>query len=277
MAKWVCAALALALGLAGCIDAGTTDEEDDPGADPGAGLASPGPFEPLPWTLSDCQAAVIFFDVPAERVQPHLPEGFSPVPVAQGLADQSVNPTDGGSFGVEMFTCESGTGLNETVEGIVYGSYFAFATPPADLAHSDVDYHFVKWDTVIPDETRREHLERYGAPVHNGSASFGTFTLQGPIGSMAGTLEMNGTHHFSGDTVAPGPDQVRFVEYMETPGGLMAWTMHATTTASGLGPGSYTPAPGSLAAEVLGTGLSDGNLMMFTGAFETGEIRLIGP
>lgn len=267
--RWVCALLLLSVGFAGCI-------ADEPTNTTGTGLPAlevPRP-DAIDWALTRCEAAIVLFDVAAEKVQPHLPEGFKPLPVASGVAGLPLNPVNGGSFGIEMFTCAKGIGLNETVESIAYGSYFAFAEPPAELKDATADYHFVKWDVLVPDEARRTLLQDVGVPALNGTATFESFTLDGSKGALRGTLNMTGEHIFEGTTYAPGPAAIRFLEFTAVPDGLAIWKMDATTTAIGLGPGTVTVPAGTLAAEVLGAGTHEGDLMAFKGDFASGLVDL---
>lgn len=259
----------LSVGLAGCI-------ADEPSNSAGTGLPAvqlPRP-DSIEWGLTQCQAAIVLFDVAAEKVQPHLPDGFKPLPVASGVSGVPANPASGGSFGIEMFTCQQGIGLNETVESIAYGSYFAFAEPPAELKDATADYHFVKWDVLVPDEARRTLLQDVGVPALNGSAAFESFTLDGSKGALRGTLNMTGDHVFEGTTYAPGPATVRFLEFTAVPDGLAVWKMDVTTTAIGIGPGKVTVPGGTLAADVLGTGTHEGTLMAFKGDFASGLVDL---
>lgn len=273
--RWI-VPLLIAAALGGCLqdddgaDPSPTPEEDD---DTAAGNETT-PID-LAWGLSGCQAAVVFFDVDSAAVQPHLPEGFAPRPIAQGMIGGGPNPTQDGSFGIEMFTCDSGAGLNGTVEPMTYGSYFAFVDPP-DALEEDVDFHFVKWDVLVPDEPRREFLQTYGLPARNGTAAFSSFSLTQSAGSFEGTLSIDGNEHgFSGQAVAPGPDPVSFVEFMEGANSLVAWRTSVPMSAVGLGPGTVDVPSGTLAAEVLGPGMHEGNLLLFEGAFEGGSIKTV--
>lgn len=260
--------IALALATAGCLSSG-----------PDASLADP-PDKPAPesldldWGLTDCQAVVAFFDVEPEQVAAHLPDGFEPVSTAQGLAGAGPNPTGFASFGMELFACTSGVGLNGSVESMAYGSYFAFVDPPEELRDPDVDAHFYKWDVLVPDPDRRELLADHGLLARNGSVSFSDFTQAASVAAVEGELEIEGAvHRFSGHAAAPGPGTLAFVEFTHGTDGLVLWRTNAVSSAVGTGSGSVDVADDTLAAEVLGAGPQDAVFIVMTASFEDGSIR----
>jgi len=252
--------------VAGCTG---TDKDDDEGPTREAPLED---LE-LPWTLTDCQAVVVLFDVPAEAVRPHLPPGFEPVSVLAGLTGND-DPASDGSFGLEMFTCASGSGLNGTVEPIAYGSQFAFVDPPENVTVA-ADYQFYKWEVLVPDADRREALAARGAPAMDGSADFALFMMQEGAGTFDGTLVLgNGTYAFEGRTLVPNPDPITFTEYMAVPGGIATWHTSVAVDAAGIGTGTVDVPEGTLAAEVLGPGAHDGSALVGRWSFTDGRVHV---
>ena len=249
-------ALLLATLLASVAFAGCSTDDGTPER------GGPLPALSLPWSLTDCRFAVILVDVPAERVQPHVPEGFRVLSVAEvGLGGDPApvpDPAGGGNFGLEVFQCDSGQGLDGPAEGLSYGSYFTAVEPPADLRR-DVDYHFVKWDTLVPDTPRRVLLQGYGLPVRDGLGTVETEVLQGPLTSHTGTLDFFGeeTVTFEGQSLAP-QEPVTFVEYTRTSTGLAAWSTTMEFTAGGPGPQTVVVPSAGKATDVLGSGMHRG-------------------
>lgn len=245
----------VAMALAGCADGKPSISTPD-GLTPASAL----PALELAWGLTGCRFGVALIDVPAADVQPFVPEGFRILSVAEVGVEPNApmdvpNPRGDGNFGIELFQCDEGVGLDGTVvPAIVYGSFFTAVEPPMELRR-DVDFHFVKWDTLVPDEPRRELLQSYGMPVRNGTASVTQRLGQGSVSSYAGTLTFEGgeSYTFQGASALPQAG-VTFVEYMVTPGGLAAWSTTVEFLVGGVGPQTVTVPAGSFAAEVLGSG-----------------------
>lgn len=223
--------------------------------------AAQGPRLPaleLDWSLTRCEFGVAILDVPAEVVAAYVPEGFRILSVAEvgalggGAPASPPNPTGGGNFGVEVFECEEGRGLDGPIAGLTYGSYFTAVEPPADLRR-DVDLHFVKWDTLVPDAPRRALLQSYGLPVREGQASVQATPVQDSIASYTGTLDFGGeeTLGFEGSSLVP-QRTVSFVEFMPTAGGFAEWSTTAEILSGGVGPQTvFVPSAGR-ATDILG-------------------------
>lgn len=242
--------------------------------EPIAGL----PALTIPWGLSDCDFAVILVDVPAADVAHLVPDGFRVQSVAEvaigGQTGQQVaNPRNDGNLGLELFRCGGGTGLpNETLDGVAYASIFIGVDPPADLRR-DVDNHFVKLETLVPDDARRELLAAYGLPVVDGEATFG---LSSDVAGYVyqGDLEMNGTRYqFQGIGLAPLSSS-SFAEFMQTPHGLAIWSVEYGLTSGGGGGQSVTVPAGSMPAEILGAGTFYGGGFAGRGTFHSGMLEL---
>lgn len=249
----VAAFLVAAAGFGGCL------ERLD-----GNGDAEPLDDLRMPWGLTGCRFGVALIDVPAEVVAAYIPDGFRSLSVAEvgiggNTGRQVPNPTDGGNFGVEVFQCDEGVGLDgAAVQGMMYGSYFTAVEPPPALRR-DVTFHFVKWDTLVPDEPRRGLLQSYGLNVRSGTASVGQPVLQGSLSSYSGTLDFGGeeTLTFEGSSLAP-QESVTFVEYMVTPHGLAAWSTTVEVVAGGVGPQSVVVPSAGKATDILGAGTHRG-------------------
>src|SRR5687767_5211523 len=97
-----------------------------------------------------------------------------------GAAVSPMNPSDEGNFGIEMFTCDAGVGLNGSVPDLVYGSLFTAVLPPAAMRVPGAKHHFVKWDVLIPDADRRALLQSEGVPAVDGKAAFASYEAVGP-------------------------------------------------------------------------------------------------
>ncbi len=123
----------------------------------------------------------------------------------------------------------------------------------------DVTFHFVKWDTLVPDEPRRNVLQSYGLTVREGTATVEQPFLQGPLSSYTGTLDFGGeeTLTFEGSSLAP-QDPVTFVEYMVTPNGLAAWSTTVEILAGGVGPQTVIVPSAGKAADIVGSGTHRG-------------------
>lgn len=214
----------------------------------------------LPWSLTGCRFAVVLVEVPAERVAAHVPEGFRVMSVAEaiggepGLGAGAPSPNGDGNFGVEAFQCDEGQGLDGTVAGLSYGSYVTAVEPPAELRRN-VDLHFVKWDTLVPDEPRRLLLQQYGLLVRAGSAVVALGPAQGSLASYTATLDFGGeeTLELAGNSLAPRED-FTFVEYTRTPRGLATWSSTLDVSQGGSGPHTVVVPEGGKATDVVGRG-----------------------
>ena len=245
-----------------------------PADDPLAGL----PALTIPWGLNDCDFGVILIDVPATNVAHLVPAGFRVQSVAEvaigGQTGQPVpNPRNDGNLGLEIFRCGSGTGLpNETLDGVSYASIFVGVEPLAALRR-DVSNHFVKLETLVPDDARRELLAAYGLPVVDGEASF---ALSSDVAGYVyqGDLDMNGTRYqFQGTGVAT-LSAGSFAEFTQTPHGLAVWSVEYELASGGGGAQSVTIPAGSMPAEILGAGTFYGGGFAGRGTFHSGMLEL---
>lgn len=264
-ARLVCLLVALASLLAGCA------------LDPRQ-LAPPEPAETiLPWGLAGCSFVVAVVPVPAGRLADRMPPGFRPLsPTEIGLPD---DPRGDGNLGIEAWRCNDGVGHNESVElhDVPYGAVFSFVEAPEHLRDNESRFHFVKWDTLVPDEERRLLLERHGLPALNGTAEFRRFQdVAGRLLLDVG-LELNGTYSFDGAAGAPaeGMDAFAFTEFTPTPHGLARWRTDVTAAQVLSGGGGFVSVPAGYARDVLGADRVQAYLLAGTGAaFENATLTL---
>lgn len=244
--------------MAGClapVDPGTGDEA------PGGGPDARDVPRRLAWDLTGCRAVAAFFDVPAERVEPLLPDGFEPLSTAQAFAGPDApNPAGDAGFGMQVFVCDSGTGLDGRVEPMVYGDAFAPVQPPEGLRDPDADFTFVKPVTVVPDAPRRDVLAAWGAAVVDGDAAWETFEVTATTVRFAGTLTVadGAAHRFEGAVGPSSGYEGRVVEWSPAGDGLVRWEAEMRNELAGLGRVTVDVAEGTLAAEVLGAGPVEG-------------------
>lgn len=197
-------ALLLLLPLAGC----ATPLTDGPNAVPASTL--------LPWTLTQCRYVVGWSEADPAAIQRNLPEGFTVragAPLGLPLA-----PAARALVGTEAFECASGSGLNGTVEPMLYASIWIPVVPPEDLQVEGVDAVYYKIHVLVPDAPRRDAFLGMGLSVANGSIAWNPATLPGGT-SAALTLEDVGA--FSFQLAQPQSAQAREgSEFMEvTPAG----------------------------------------------------------
>lgn len=255
--------LALLVLAAGCV----APLEGAPGED--AGIGGPAATTSLPWELRECRYFIADVSVPAERLQPLLPEGFTVAAAPGPLA-----PVTGGGpyLGIEAFSCASGTGLaNETVAPIAWASFYTPVEGPAELMPAD-HLVFVMWDTLVPDAARRDLLAARGLPVRAGEVAF----EDGPGGVTTLTFSLDGLGAFTlrgGPTTAGSPFAGDFVEYMEgDDGALAAWRTHYEAETLASGPVVVESPAGSWIAEVVGGERVQGRHITGTWSFTNGTI-----
>lgn len=236
----ILAVLMLTSGMAGCIgNEDGSDIEDVPSGDDGTATTA----QTLPWGLSNCQVVVAIVPVDAGALSAHLPEGFEPVAPedAFGLPD---DPRGDGAIGLETFACESGAGLNETVEDLAYGAVFAPVEAPGNLSHPEADLVFYKWETLVPDDPRREHLSARGLPAVDGStdlsgleqAPTGTHTFDVSLRLGDASFTFTGTAGQANEDFRQG---IAFVEFQAAEEGFAYWTS-LENAAEGANSGSGT-------------------------------------
>lgn len=232
--------LVAAAGLAGCIDTSqlpTADDVDAAAAD-AAGALTLG--------LADCTALIAIVPVDAAKVAPHLPEGFTPLPPsAMGLPAEADRVGDA-VFAAEAFHCASGTTASGDVDGMVYGSLFTAAAPPADLEDERVDFmYFVKWDTLVQDKATRDALVAVGAPARDGSVDYAPASpVEPPMDPRVGQFLLSfddGTESYGLNALAPQDtgmtDVGTFLEFTPATDGLVRWfaTVSGDTFYAGTG------------------------------------------
>jgi hypothetical protein len=268
----------MAFLIPGCAD---SNDGDGPGE---GSRQDPSPMwleaTELPWSMTGCRFLAAVLEAPLGSIQPFVPEGFrvmSPGEFAgEGITgmDLPADP-DVGNFGVEAFQCDEGTGLNGSVPGMTYASYYIGVDPPAEFQR-DTGFTFVKLDVMIPDEDRRQFLAQYGVPVTNGTASVTTGLGQGPVLQVEGELGFGalGDFSFTGTALAPYPEDCAFVEFTPVPNGFVEWTMDCSFVQGGVGQISVDVPAGSWAAEILGAGTHDGSGFIGIVDFAQGSIKL---
>lgn len=244
-------------------------------------VAVPG-FEPeppteavvLPWGFEDCRFAVAIVPVPASRVDAQLPEGFAALSFAQiGLPP---DPRGDGNVGVELWTCETGAGLDGTVEDLVYGSAFVFVQPPEPLVNPDAMFHFVKFDVLVSDPAHQAAIAQSGAPVFTGSGSFSEFRAQGDQSTFAATMDMNGTYTLRGTALAPADAGLRafnLTEWNVGRDGLVTWNATVAATSAGAGGGTLG-APAGIVRDLVGGANVQAYYLAGTGAFTNASVTL---
>lgn len=237
----------------------------------------------ISWGLNECQIAVALIGVPASQVQPLVPEGFVVLSPAQVVAREGgapalpPNPNEDGNFGLEMFTCTSGIGLDGAIENVQYGSLFTAVAVPAEFAVEGTKHGFVKWDVLIQDQPRREWLQAAGAKAVDGSAAFSSYDATGPTFRFAGDLVLGeDAYAFTGNGVAPLPEDGSFIEYSPATTGLVAWYTKYTWIDGTYGTVDVTVPSTGLASEVLGAGPHSGAGFVGIASFVDGTISLPG-
>ena len=251
------ASLAFLVFGAGCSQVPAADDLAPPST---AGTA---PLESIAWGLDGCRFLIGFVQVADAALAAQLPEGFSPAP--------GMLPAGGPVLGIEAFECDGGIGLDgQWVKPIAYGSVFASASPPDDLAIEGTSTYWVKWDTLVPDAPRREALVAAGLPAHDGR----TEVSDGP-GPRTATLELDGDGAFTVTAApapfaqqAPGPG--RFAEFTPTADGLARWNASAIDMSTSLGAGVVTVPAGSMAASLIGAQTAPATIMAGSWSFTEG-------
>lgn len=274
--------LLLTAALAGCIgeendrpDDGNDTDTTPPGE--GAGETPTG----LVWTLNACSAVIALAPVDAGPIQERLPANFTP----QAPEEFGLPPDVRGEalFGIETFQCTNGTGLNGTIDDLAYGSIFIPVHPPENLTLDSMDLHFVKYETLIPDEPRRTLLQDAGLPAVDGSTDLSGLqaTPAGHLFDASLTLGEE-TFTFTGSTNQPMEDfreGVPFVEFQPTSqddDALAIWlsTENVATDAT-QGTGTLGVPAGSWAEEVIGAQATQAWMIASTDVnFITGAMAL---
>jgi hypothetical protein len=231
----------------------------------------------LDWGLTDCRGVIALVPSSPEVLEPHLPDGFAATFPAGVAALLPPDPRLEAVVGLEVLDCAEGVGLHGTVEGLDYASFFTFAEPPAHLRSPDRDFHFVKWDVLVPDAPRRDVLRRYGLAARDGEATFRTW-LPGAGGTafdVGWTFEGGEGYRFRGVAGAPVDFIGSFVEHSSAGNGLAAWTTQFEAAAATGGAGVVELAQGGFPARVLGRTVADAYFLVPAGLdFVDGLITL---
>lgn len=242
--------------MAGCVGDETTgdDTTEEPPDQEGDRTETP---QTLPWGLSSCHVVVAVIPVDADALSEHLPEGFSPVSPEEafGLPD---DPRGDGAIGLETFQCESGTGLNGSVEELAYGAVFSPVEAPGNLSHPDADLVFYKWETLVPDEPRRERLAKKGLPVVDGATDLSGLD-EAPTGTHTFDVSLtlgDAAFAFTGTAGQPNEDfrdGIAFVEFQAAGDGYAYWaSLENAAEGANSGTGTVELAASHWTSEVVG-------------------------
>lgn len=214
----------LAAGVAGCL--GTQEDPGDVGNETGGEAGDEDQATTIPWGLENCRTVVAVVPVDADTLADELPEGFEPVSPEEafGLPD---DPRGDGALGFETFECERGTVPGGFVSGLAYGAVFAPVQAPDAAEHPPADLVFYKWDTLVPDEPRRERLQGAGLPAVDGHTDLAGLEAvgDGHVFDVSLTLG-NAAFGFSGMANQPAEDfreGFPFVELQQGLDGLATW------------------------------------------------------
>ena len=264
--------LVLAAALAGCADLRGNLE------------AEPAPAfrEVLAWGTTNCQFAVAIMAIDQSDIGARVPEGFRVLSIPE-IPDFPVpaEPRGDGNLGVELFSCESGTGLNATanVTPMVYGSVFSFVEPPADKRDENATYHFLKWDVLIPDEARRAMLVAEGVPAVPGNVTFSRFQDVGPLTAIQGRMELGEDVYVfdaggqAQDVAAMGA--ISFVEFTDVGRDeFVVWRTNMTAQTMQSGSGFLDLSGASWVREVVGSARPQAYYLTGLASFEDGSIAL---
>ena len=224
-----------------------------------AGPAAPAPalppaapaaaLVPLVWDLTDCESTSWEVPVPASRLAPRLPDGFSPTPAAAapaGVEQVSL-------LGFEVVECAAGFGSSQSVaRSVPFARIYTPVIPPADISDSrpGAQQAFV-WAAVVADDEWRARLQDAGLPVHDGGTLVGP-VAQGHSAQMA--LDRQGVFSITGRSDAtpqPQTDQA-MRDFTPADGGVAAWVGTRVELTSRGGVGVWEAAAGSWVAELLG-------------------------
>lgn len=225
---------------------------------PGPATSPPGAEDaPLvvPWEIVDCTFVAFSVPVPAERLAPYLPEGFTPG-VGRRAPVDPVGATETAFLGLEAFECGSGAGLDAPVLQLDYGSFFTFVQPPDALRNDTIEEYYVKWDVLVPDAPRRDALAARGVPARAGDAEVELTRAASGVQVRASlTLDGVGGFTLAGAGTERGPAEgFEFIEYAPAAGGtLAAWHgFSQDRSAVSFGNGVVEIAPGTWIEEVVG-------------------------
>ncbi|MEX2291828.1 MAG: hypothetical protein WD794_16065 [Mycobacteriales bacterium] len=250
-----------------------------------ASAAGGQPGRTLEWGLTDCRGVVALIPVDRATLQPHLPAGFSPTLPPSVAALLPPDPRLEAVLGLEVFDCVQGEGLHGPVEGLDYASFWTFVEPPAHLADHGKQLTFFKWDTLVPDEPRRELLREYGVPARDGHVALDLWSdeVVPSTGSGAPAVALDAgwsfdggeRYTFTGVATAPVEFAGSFVEYGHAGTGLAKWATDYRSLRALGGAGAVTLDPAGFPAQALGRTVTDAYFLVLTGLdFVDGQITL---
>jgi hypothetical protein len=263
---------------AGCLGGGIQE---------GAGAArgdldedSAGTIE-IPWGLESCRASWWLAPASSEALREYLPDGFEPAPTPQ-LPGMDVVAGLDTYLGFDAFECRSGAGLNGTLEPIIFGSLFTRVTPPEDYAVQGLDgSYFFRWEVLVADQPRFDHLAALGLAVRMGDAKVEAQTAVGSPGAWQSTLALDGsgTFTFTGSTTGPeaAGDDVPYAAYTPAAHDVATWQATATDLTAAFGWGAWTVEPGSWVADVLGAEQGAGPFSVGTWSISDASLLIPGP
>lgn len=222
----------------------------------GAAAAADAPQ--LEWGAEGCDGTIAIIPTDEETLQPHLPEGFTPIVADEAAGILPPDPRLEAVFGIELFDCSNQTIGDEHSSDAVYASIWTFVEPPSELADPDYPFAFYKWVTLVPDGRQRAVLQRHAVPVANGGGDMGGFVFT-PLAAaydISFTIDGYGHHEIVGGGSMPADGfGGQFVEYsaLERTDGYALWRTNYGAEGKHGGTGTARWGEDAFAAEVLGT------------------------
>lgn len=221
------------------------------------------------WNALECTAVLVAIPVDADRLQAVLPEGFTPA--ASPLLPLGLGPGQA-EFHLDAYDCAEDQG-----DFPMYGSFYAPVEPPEERRAEapDLAGHFVKWDTLVPEDAERAPFAAVGLPVHGGQAEV---TLDALTGQVQARLHMAGAGGFALQGLAPGPEggeatfsYVEFTPLANGTTGLATWWAHARATGRS-GAGQVDLEPGTWVADVIGASSAQAQFFAAAWSIESGNV-----
>jgi hypothetical protein len=208
----------------------------------------------IAWGVTDCRFAVGIMGAEQAKIAPYMPKGFRSLAMQELALTQARDIKGDANIGVEGFVCKQGAGLEGQVANVIYGSVFSAVAVPAEYRIAGMNFHFVKWDVLIPDADRRDLLTQHGLPARDGAVSLTRFEQQGQANTFDATVKIDqvGEFRLQGASAAP-MDAGAFREYTPTANGFANFT----TKYKGVfaqGAASVTVPSSSWVAKVTGAG-----------------------
>lgn len=225
----------------------------------------------FPTDLLDCQVAVGLVPLPSARLAERMLPGWRPLQTEDlGLPD---DPRGDALLGLWMARCAEGYGGNVTDAS--YASYFTVAQPPQAMRVEGARFHFLKWETLVPDPSVLDALRAAGAPAFPGRATFGPRLPAAE--AFEGSFDMNGTHVVRATGPVPSyPDlaEFRYAEVQPLPGGGYAlWNATATSDPLTVG-GATIQVPSGFAQRAVGGSRADGYVLVGRTSFTDATVTI---